>query len=143
MGDREDIAELVHAYSDAVMHRDEARWAACWSEDATWSLPGGRDVTGRDAIVELWRTSMAKYDAVVQHVHSGTVSIEGGAATGRWHISEHCRRADGSPSILLAYYDDVYRREAQGWRLARRELAVQYQGPPDLSAPFTLPRGGA
>ena len=31
------------------------------------------------------------------------------------------------------YRDDDYRREPEGWRFARRELEVLYQGPPDLS----------
>lgn len=139
VSDRDDIAELVHEYSDAVIHRDETRWAACWTVDATWSLPGGRDVAGREAIVELWRTSLAAYDAVVQHVHSGSVRVDGDAATGRWHIAEHCRRVDGSPAVMLAYYDDHYRREQGGWRIARRALVVQYKGAPDLSGLFTVP----
>jgi ketosteroid isomerase-like protein len=136
MTPREDIAELVHAYSDAVLHRDAERWAACWAPDAVWTLTGGRHVEGRDAIVGLWRASMDAYEAVVQHVHSGSVHLEGGRGAGRWHISEHCRRRDGAPSILLAYYDDEYVRLDAQWYFARRALHVQYQGPPDLSAPF-------
>lgn len=139
MSARDVIEELVHAYSDAVLHRDAERWAACWAPDAVWSMTGGRHVEGRDAIVELWRTSVDAYEAVVQHVHSGTVRLDDARGEGRWHISEHCRRRDGRPSILLAYYDDEYVRLEGGWRFAARALQVQYQGPPDLSAPFETP----
>lgn len=139
MSARDLIAELVHAYSHAVTHRDAERWAACWAPDAVWTLTGGRYVEGRDAIVELWRRAIDGYEAVVQHVHSGTVRLEEDRGEGRWHISEHCRRRDGRPSILLAYYDDAYVRLDDGWRFSRRDLHAQYQGPPDLSAPFLSP----
>src|SRR5262249_42796128 len=46
---RELIAELVHRYADAVVHKDRERWAACWAEDAHWYLSEGRTATGKPA----------------------------------------------------------------------------------------------
>jgi uncharacterized protein (TIGR02246 family) len=133
---RDQIAELVHEYSDAVIHRDEARWASCWTEDATWTLPRGRHVEGRDAIVELWRTAMAAYASVVQFVHDGHVAVDGDRGSGRWHVGEHACRTNGEPSILLATYEDTYARAHGAWRFRSRSLVVHYQGPPDLSGSF-------
>lgn len=133
---RDAIAELVHAYSHAVTTRDEPRWAACWADDATWTLPGGRHVEGRDAIVDLWRTAIAAYDAVVQSVHGGRVTIAGDGGSGSWQVGEHARRATGEPVVLLATYDDTYARSAGEWRFTSRVLTVHYQGPPDLSGTF-------
>lgn len=37
--DRVAIRELIDAYADATMLRDEEAWAALWAEDACWQLP--------------------------------------------------------------------------------------------------------
>jgi ketosteroid isomerase-like protein len=134
--DRELLAELVHRYADAVVHRDGEQWAATWAEDATWVLGPGREVVGRTAIVELWQGAMGRFDAVVQNVVNGEVTVDGDTASGRWYIMEHFRKSSGEPGILLAFYDDTYVRAGIGWLFASRRLSAQYQGPPDLSAPF-------
>jgi len=136
---REAVDDLVHRYADAVCHRDEQRWAACWADDARWLLGPGREVHGRDAIAQLWRQAIAGFDAVVQNVYNGTVRAVGGTADGRWYIGEHFRRANGEAGLLLAYYDDTYRLVDQRWLFSSRQLVVLYQGPPDLSAPFHAP----
>jgi len=136
---RDAIAELLHTYADAVVRRDGAQWASCWSEHSRWVLGAGREVVGRDAIVDLWHKAMGGFSAVVQHVHNGTVTLDDDRGEGRWYISERFRRTDGEAGMLLAYYDDTYVREDGAWRFASRELVVQYQGPPDLSAEFRVP----
>jgi hypothetical protein len=133
---RAEIAELVYRYADAVVRRDGDAWGSCWAEDAQWALGGGRDVSGRDAIVELWHQAMGGFDAVVQNVYGGEVHLDGDRGEGRWYIGEHFRRANGDPGILLANYDDTYVRVDGQWLFASRRLNVQYQGPPDLSATF-------
>lgn len=139
---RDAIADLVHRYADGVVRRDAEQWAACWAEEATWSLPGGRVVSGRDAIVAMWAAAMDRFEAVVQVVHNGTARLDGDEGEGRWYISEAFRRAGGEPGILVAAYDDTYVQVAGEWRFAGRHLDVQYQGPPDLSAPFLVAGGG-
>ena len=133
---RELIAGLVHRYADAVVRKDQAQWASTWAEDAAWHLGAGRSVQGRDSIVELWVKAMGGFAAVVQTVNNGETHVEGDSATGRWYIHEHFCRANGVPGILLAYYDDTYVKVDGHWLFASRALVPQYQGPPDLSAPF-------
>jgi hypothetical protein len=134
------IAGLVQRYADAVCRRDREQWASCWTDDSEWVLDVERQVHGRDAIVERWLIEMAKYASVLQLVANGDASVDGVHATGRWYIHEHNRRVDGSNAILIAYYDDVYRRVDGDWLFARRELTRLYQGPPDLSGSFDLQR---
>lgn len=133
---RDAIAELVHRYADAVVHFDGDKWGACWAPDATWVLGPGREVEGREAIVGLWHKAMGTFAAVVQNVVNGEVRLDGDRGEGRWYIMEHFRRASGEPGILLAYYEDTYVRVDGQWLFASRQLRPQYQGPPDLSAPF-------
>lgn len=133
---REAIAELVHRYADAVVHRDAEQWGSCWAADARWILSADRDVVGRDAIVGLWTKAMTGMTAVVQNVYNGQVKVDGSVATGRWYIGEHFLRSNGSPGILLAHYEDTYAFIDGGWLFTSRQLFPHYQGPPDLSAPF-------
>jgi ketosteroid isomerase-like protein len=130
------IAGLVHRYADAVCRRDADQWASCWAEDGVWVLDAERRIHGRGAIVEQWATEMAKYRAVIQLVANGDSSADGDKATGRWYIHEYNRRSDGSSAILVAYYDDGYRRTSGDWLFTRRQLTRLYQGPPDLAGDF-------
>ena len=135
---RDAIAELVHRYADAVVYHDRDQWSSTWSDTATWVLGPGREVEGRTAIVELWSKAMAGFEAVVQNVVNGQVTFDANATTaaGRWYIMEHFRRADGTPGMLLAHYDDTYVAVDGAWLFASRALTIHYQGPPDLSAGF-------
>jgi SnoaL-like domain len=135
---RDDIEDLVHAYSDAVVRRDTEQWASTWAADAVWELGKGRRVEGRDNIVALWTAAMGGFAAVVQNTVNGTASLDedAGTGTGRWYIIEHFQRADDTRGILLAYYDDAYVRIDGRWLFASRELVISYGGPPDLSGSF-------
>lgn len=133
------IQRLVNCYSDAVVHRIGEQWASCWADDAVWDLGGGRLVEGKDAIVKLWFAAMSGMAAVVQHTHNGDASYEGSgrdSAIGRWAISERFLTADGNRGLLLAHYDDAYRKVDGTWLFTRRFLQVHYRGAPDLSGEF-------
>ena len=138
---REQIADLVHRYADAVVHRDAATWTATWTPTATWELAPGRRVEGRDDIVGLWNRAMDGFAAVVQTVSNGAAELDeaAGSGTGRWYVTEHWKRADGTGGILLAYYDDRYTRADGTWVFSKRSLVVLYQGAADLSGDFLAP----
>jgi hypothetical protein len=135
---RDAIADLVHRYADAVVHRDEAQWASTWAPTAVWELGGDNRVEGREAIVSLWNRAMDGFAAVVQNVMNGTtdLDLDAGTGSGRWYVTEHWHRAEGTPGVLLAHYDDAYVRVDADWLFASRELTIHYMGPPDMSAPF-------
>jgi len=136
---RDDIYSLVHRYADAVVRRDGDQWGSTWAEDASWKLTKDRHVNGRADIVGLWTKAMGGFQAVVQNVLNGEATpdkSDPARATGRWYIMEHFLRKDGVAGILLAYYDDTYVHVEGRWLFASRALVAQYQGPPDLSAPF-------
>ncbi len=136
---RELISDLVHRYSDAVVHQDQGRWASCWAEDARWELGPGRRLVGRRAIVKHWQESIDRIEVVVQLVGNGRASVSGRRGEGRWYITEHLRRHTGEVGLLLAYYDDTYVQVEGRWLFASRQLTPIYHGPPDLSAAFRLP----
>src|SRR3954453_1305454 len=100
---RDDIAELVHRYADAVTTRDVYRWTECWADDATWTLRPGRPVFARADIVALVLSAPSTPGGVVQNVLNGEVRVDGDQASGRWHIQEHLRPVTGEPVLSLAH----------------------------------------
>lgn len=135
---REAIEDLVHRYSDAVVHANREQWAQTWAEDAVWDLGKGRRVEGRDAILEAWISAMTRFDAVVQTVMNGTADLDEatGTGTGRWYIHEVMQRSAGDRTLMVGHYDDRYVRTGDGWRFAERSLVQHYAGPSDLSGSF-------
>lgn len=134
---RDPIAELVHLYADAVVHKNPDQWSATWAADAVWELGKGRRVEGRDAILELWTNAMGGFKAVVQTVLNGTYELnDDGTGSGRWYIQENFHRANDDKGKLLAHYDDLYVKVDGRWLFSSRELVVHYGGPADMSADF-------
>jgi ketosteroid isomerase-like protein len=136
MNDDSALIALSLEYADAVRSLDTERWRATWTDDARWVLGPDRDVVGREAIVSLWSTSMAKYAVVVQQYHACTYVIDGETATGRCEFSELNVRVDGGRHVLAGHYRDTYRRTSDGWRFTSRQLTKYYAGPPDLMGEF-------
>ena len=143
MTDREEIADLVHRYSDSVTRFDQPMWCATWANDAHWDLGKGRVFDGFDAIRTFWLSAMEQLVIVVQTVKNGTVAVaaDGATGTGRWYVDEHLHRRTGQKDILLAWYDDTYAHIDGQWKFASRVLTRLYSGPADLSAEFSPPPG--
>ena len=135
-GDESALNALLLEYADAVRTRDVDRWAATWTDDARWVLDAERDVVGRDAIVEMWSRSIAKYPVVVQLYLTCAHDIDGDTATGRCELLELNVVGDGSRRIFAGHYDDTYRRTPEGWRFTSRRIERYYAGPPDLMGRF-------
>jgi len=133
-----EIQQLVHRYADAVVHRNGVQWTSTWAPDAVWDLGRGRLVEGIEAIGKLWYGAMAGFEATFQAVMNGETHLDGdgASATGRWYIQESYIRAEGTTGILLAHYDDAYRKVDGEWRFARRFLQPHYAGGADLAAAF-------
>jgi hypothetical protein len=137
-----DIADLVHQYCDAVVHQDRQSWADTWAADSHWDLGGGRVMSGKEAIVDYWVTAMQRFEVVVQSAHNGAAVIDATdseTGSGRWYISEHFKRVDGTTGMFLAYYDDTYTRVDDRWLFASRKITVLYRGDAALNGTFALP----
>jgi uncharacterized protein (TIGR02246 family) len=130
------LIALSLEYADAVRERNPERWGATWTDDARWILGPGRDVVGREAIVEMWTSSIAKYDQVVQMYQAASFDVDGETASGRCQFQELNVRADGGRHVLAGHYIDTYRRTPDGWRFTSRHLTKYYAGTPDLMGEF-------
>ncbi len=135
------IRGLVARYCHAIAERDDAAWAATWTEDGEWKVLG-QEVRGRDAILARYRALLSAARWVVQVATDGWIELAGDSASGLWQISESIQTKDGRAALNMGRYRDRYRRDVGGaWRFARRELTGSYIGPPDLSAESRPPEG--
>jgi SnoaL-like domain len=116
------LHRLVHDYCVGADHRDRDRWAAVWTADAAWETSPDRIYTGIDAICaaveEQWQAFPIMQHATANH----TVTIDGADATGRSDVVVLVQLTDGRWIVGGGSYEDEYRREPTGWRIARRRV---------------------
>ena len=90
-------------------------------------------VTGRGEILDVLRRTLARYQLVMQLVHSGVVRLDGDRACARWQITEFQVLVDGSRRFIAGRYEDDLVRRPGGWQFARRTFTARYVGDPDLT----------
>lgn len=130
---RDQAAELAARYADCVNRYDESGWATCWAPDAVWQVGPNTSARGRDDIVAMWRTAMARHRTVVQILGQGVTSADDGHLRGRWHFQEYAWRRDGTNGLLLGYYQDEYVDTPNGLRFSHRILHRYYHGSADCN----------
>ena len=122
-------------YADAVNRRDGPLWASTWADDGVWDLMGN-EITGKDAVVDMWNNAMNGFEFVVQLVYQGTLEIDGASATGRWYLAEQLRPQDSrSGRFNIGTYADRYQRVDGEWLFTRRTYNILYndEGKGDMS----------
>jgi uncharacterized protein (TIGR02246 family) len=128
------IRQLAAEYIDAVNRYNGEDWIATWSDDATWFLMG-MEVSGKEDIFNLWKGAMSTFDFAIMMLNSGTVTVDGDSASGRWYVTEHINPKEGDTNLTLGVYDDKYIKKDGKWLFSERRYHVMYQGPADYSAP--------
>lgn len=121
--DRLAIRELHDSYGDAVFRRDADAWAQTWAPDAVWNLMG-QDITGRDAIVSVWRQAMAGFKFVAFFSQPGVITIRGEEATGVVYTHEVLEQTDGRLYRMVGTYADEYVRRDGRWVFATRRYTA-------------------
>lgn len=128
--ERQAILALVECYSRAVDRRDYALLASLYTEDGIDDHAGlyCGPVAGFVAWLEQ---ALAGVDATTHHVHNATIAFtSAGEAEGEIYVSAYNRLRDPDASLSeleqgLRYLDH-YRRDAQGWRFARRTVVCDW-----------------
>lgn len=131
--DERAIRALTAAYTDAINRADIDDIAMVYDEQAVFTMMDRPSVVGRTAILETLRATVARYELVMQLVHSGIVHLDGDHARARWQITELQIPVDGAPRFVAGRYEDELVRRARGWQFARRTFTARYLGDMDLS----------
>lgn len=127
IADRVEIEALRGEFMDAGMMRDYDRFAALFTPDGVWRIPGVAEFTGRDRIRAGVERLQALWEYFVQNTHPGTIRLAGDTATGRAYVAEFGRFRDGGSHLNYALYHDTYVRTADGWRFAERTYEIRYR----------------
>jgi uncharacterized protein (TIGR02246 family) len=127
---------LVTDYCHFVDHGEAARVADQFTEDGVWASPENT-MTGRDAIRRGFERRQANTARMSRHVCDNfrLDVIDADHAEGVVYLTLF--RHDGEPGRrtspvgtpeLVGEYRDRFVRTADGWRFARREIAVSFVG---------------
>jgi ketosteroid isomerase-like protein len=146
LADEQAIRALTASYTDAINRMDIDDIFHVYDEDAVFTMMDRPSVVGRAAILEILRTTVARYQLVMQLLHSGVVQLDGDGARARWQITEFQILNDGQPRFIAGRYEDEYVRRADGWKFARRTFTARYVGDialtsgslPDVPTQFPL-----
>ena len=122
--DRLAIRELVDSYNDAVMRFDGEAWASNWTEDATWSLPGAGDITGRDNFFPMWKGMMESFSFVGFFASAGPMVVDGQTAHATWYQQEFLHEKSGTKRTVTGRYEDDYVKVDGRWYFKKRVYSV-------------------
>ncbi len=122
--DRLAIRELVESYNDAVMRFDGEAWVANWTEDATWTLPGLGDVTGRENVYSRWKQAMDGFSFVGFFASAGPIIVDGDTARGTWYQQEFLHQKDGVKRAITGQYTDDYVKVDGRWFFRKRVYQI-------------------
>lgn len=122
--DRLAIRELVDSYNDAVMRFDAEAWAANWTEDASWTLPGAGEVTGRDNVVGVWKQAMEAFSFVGFFASAGPIVVNRDEAHGTWYQQEFLHQKDGVKRTIVGRYEDDYVKAGGRWYFHKRVYSI-------------------
>jgi ketosteroid isomerase-like protein len=135
LADRLAIRRLVDAYARAADRVDGPAAGACFTPDGVLRICNRgqaepvRVRTGPEEIASAF-AGLGRYDVTLHVVANHYVELDGDAATGETYCLAH-HVHDGEDGAKLDYvmairYLDQYRRTAGGWRIAVRELQVEF-----------------
>ncbi len=136
LSDRLSIRRLVDDYARAADRVDGPAAGACFAPDGVLRIkPRGQDEpsrvrTGPDEIATAF-VGLSRYDVTLHVVANHYVELSGDTATGETYcLAHHIHDADdgsGKLDYMMAIrYLDQYRRTESGWRIAVRELALEF-----------------
>ena len=132
----EDLAEIHHLHSQYNQGTDFGNaemWLNAFTEDAIFRIGETGEWVGRDQMTEWRRQSFAPRQANYTYRHwnsSWVITPTGdGGATGRVYWLAFDPSAEELAISDTGYYDDIYVRTANGWRIKQRHAH------PDPSSP--------
>lgn len=126
--DRLDLRYLAEAYARGCDTKDAAVLASCFTDGATLTIhwvdrePSTLRMPGH---VDRILKGLDRYQRTIHFVGNHTAQVDGDSATGVTYCFAH-HILDGNDHLMAIRYEDVYRREPDGWRIAERHLRLDW-----------------
>jgi ketosteroid isomerase-like protein len=131
LSDESDIRKVLSRYCQQVDARDPALVAsAVFTEDAIDDHGRPDPPQGRAAIEAMLRRAFEHLEATAHMTSNSDIEVNGDSAHARtyvtaWHwmkSSAHLGLTRPADFVVVAVYNDDFRREPEGWRIAHRRL---------------------
>ena len=125
--DREEIRALAHEFARSIDDKDQASYAATFTDDAELVLPFG-SFTGR-AVIAAMPTPPAHMRT--QHlIGASVIQVTGDTATARSYLYvTHAFDPDDKTQKAHSggWYEQELVRTAEGWRFSRVQLVIVWE----------------
>ena len=121
-GDFEDlraIESLKYRYLRSLDTKDWATFESTLTEDVTGNYGESLAFSNRNELVGYMRENVGPAVITEHRVAHPEIEIDGDTARGRWYLQDRVIVAEFSFMLIgAAFYDDTYRRTADGWRIS-------------------------
>ncbi|MFD7577380.1 nuclear transport factor 2 family protein [Kitasatospora sp. NPDC059817] len=141
--DRDALHALMIRGWRALDRKDWQTWSACWAEDAVLEFGPWQQTQGREAIRAKVEEAESPYTSIQHHILNMHVDVAGDRATGigyMWFVAVAVAvTAPGrtsAPYSMGGPYDWEFRRDGDGWLLARQRLGVLWTDGEDTLRAF-------
>jgi hypothetical protein len=130
--DLEQIRQLKYRYLRTLDTKQWDDFEDCFVPEATADY-AGLSFEDRAALVDYLRTNLPREIVTVHQVHHPEIEVDGDVATGRWYLSDQVISAEfGFRLEGAAFYEDVYRRTPEGWRVSHTGYTRTFEATWDL-----------
>jgi hypothetical protein len=120
------LRQAADIYAIGADRRDKALWRQVLAEECVIEGPGFI-AQGRDACLQSIDALGQMYRATRHEVQQQVVTIDGDSAIGETYCTASHLLPDRDAILVWAIrYQDVWRRNSEGWRFIRRSLSLDW-----------------
>jgi len=129
-----DISFVIHEYARLVDLNGGDEQVLCFAEDGVANY-FGTEIVGRDAIRDLIKPAVKKWDAMTTAISNIQVEITGEASAVSMCYAHIWERNEDGDVIVRGQYHDEWVKTAEGWKIQKRTFLVMGATPPRPDAP--------
>ncbi|QHD87518.1 nuclear transport factor 2 family protein [Gordonia sp. JH63] len=113
------IESLKYRYLRSLDTKDWATFESTLTEDVTGNYGESLAFSNRNELVGYMRENVGPAVITEHRVAHPEIEIDGDTARGRWYLQDRVIVAEFSFMLIgAAFYDDTYRRTADGWLIS-------------------------
>ncbi|OCH81741.1 nuclear transport factor 2 family protein [Gordonia sp. UCD-TK1] len=113
------IESLKYRYLRSLDTKDWTAFESTLTEDVTGNYGESLAFSNRNELVGYMRENVGPAVITEHRVAHPEIEIDGDTARGRWYLQDRVIVAEFSFMLIgAAFYDDTYRRTADGWRIS-------------------------
>ena len=113
------IESLKYRYLRSLDTKDWTTFESTLTEDVTGNYGESLAFSNRNELVGYMRENVDPAVITEHRVAHPEIEIDGDTARGRWYLQDRVIVAEFSFMLIgAAFYEDTYRRSADGWRIS-------------------------